>query len=66
MSNKDLADFFKKYVTNYTLGTDDVVSKYVGDQDKQVTISVCDVGGSSCSSCRFLLFSFPPSCHSSL
>lgn len=35
MSNKDLSDFFKKYITNYTVGTDDTVSKYVGDQDKQ-------------------------------
>ena len=37
MSNKDLSDFFKKYITNYTVGTDDTVSKYVGDQDKQVS-----------------------------
>jgi subtilase family serine protease len=36
MSDKDLADFFKKYVTKYTVGKDDKVSKYVGDQDKQI------------------------------
>ena len=35
MSNRDLSDFFKEYLANYTVGTDDVVSKYVGDQDKQ-------------------------------
>lgn len=35
MSDQDLADFFKKYVTNYTAGKDDKVSKYVGDKDIQ-------------------------------
>jgi len=36
MSDKDLAAFFAKYVTKYKKGTDDVVSKYVGDKDKQI------------------------------
>jgi subtilase family serine protease len=35
MSDKDLAGFFAKFVSNYTKGKDDVVSKYVGDKDKQ-------------------------------
>ena len=35
MSNKDLSAFFKKYVKGYKVGTDDVVEKYVGDEDKQ-------------------------------
>jgi len=35
MADKDLADFFLKYVTNYTVGKDDVVSKYMGDKDEQ-------------------------------
>ena len=35
MSESDLADFFVKFVQNYTVGRDDVVSKYVGDHDTQ-------------------------------
>ena len=35
MSKKDLAAFFAKYIKNYKVGTDDVVEKFVGDQDKQ-------------------------------
>jgi subtilase family serine protease len=35
MSDKDLAAFFKKYVKGYKVGSDDVVEKFVGDQDKQ-------------------------------
>ena len=35
MDDKDLVTFFKKYVKKYTEGKDDVVSKFVGDKDKQ-------------------------------
>ena len=36
MANQDLATFYSKYVkTKYITGPDDVVSKFVGDQDKQ-------------------------------
>eukprot|EP00656_Telonema_subtile_P001600 TRINITY_DN106_c0_g1_i1.p1 TRINITY_DN106_c0_g1~~TRINITY_DN106_c0_g1_i1.p1 ORF type:complete len:553 (+),score=137.57 TRINITY_DN106_c0_g1_i1:146-1804(+) len=33
MDPKDLTDFFKKFVSNYQAGTDDVVSKFVGDKN---------------------------------
>jgi len=35
MADADLVSFFKKYVTTYKEGSDDVVSKFVGDPDKQ-------------------------------
>ena len=35
IGNKDLTAFFSKYVKHYKNGQDDVVSKFVGDSDKQ-------------------------------
>jgi tripeptidyl-peptidase-1 len=35
MNNSDLTAFFKEFITDYSAGTDDKVSKFVGDTDKQ-------------------------------
>ena len=35
MKDADLAEFFKSYVEEYTVGVDDVVYKFVGDANEQ-------------------------------